>query len=549
MKLRKVLAAALLGLFAFAGCAMAVPAENALSPQPEDSIYMVLKLNNTGNFLRWVFSQENIDVFMPLILANESSNEIMGFIETARAIINKTPLESIALTAGVTKTGMPLVQAAFTVSSSMGATLRKISAGSAEAKDIAKLLLGDDSPIAALAESMIKVERDGDKYVIDNTLVLKAQGDVLLLSISPEEVNNSLEALRTPEARLFSKRPRKFDTEDFVIFHIAPEALRAIDEDNKELAKAKQDLEKYVKSPIRTEIAFKRYPNRFVMGLSFNLREALKEKYLDKYFKPENLIATKGGYIDLVNAGGSKSPLIAAGGIFNVAGMNETKETKAIWDEVVKQAKRFKITEEELYNSLNGSFSFVVNDSVNIEGIKIPALFFSATGVKGAAEKIFEKLSQLQFFSKQQEKLLQVDSSISPVPCYIANNGDTLAVSMAEAATLADRPQPAGALADVMNRDAISALVIDFAGIQSWINDNGVFTVVTPMANVFGYGKIAEQVRDVLNAKFSVPSLAMWAVSPEEIYWDFAIEDINPNEGIFTKLVKIYREYTAAPAK
>ena len=546
MKLRKVLAAAILGLFVFAGCAMAVPTENALSPQPEDSVYMVLKLNNTGNFLRWIFSQENIDVFMPLILANESSNEIMGFLETARAIIDKTPLESLALTAGMTKTGMPFVQAAFTVNSSVGATLRKISAGSADAKDIAKLLLGDESPFAALAESMIKVERDGDKYVIDNTLVLKAEGDVLLLSTSPEEVNNSLEALKTPEARLFTKRPRKFDTEDFILFHVDPSAVKALDEEQ-ELAKL--ELEKHLKSPIRAELAFTRTPNRFLMGIGLNLREALQQKYLDKYFRPEALVATKGGYIDLVNAGGSKSPLIAFGGLFNVEGMGETKELRELWAEMVKQAKRFKISEEELYNALNGSFSFIVNDVINIEGVKIPAIFFSATGVQGAAEKIFDKISQLQYFSKQQEKLLQVDSSISPVPCYIANNKDTLAVSMAEAATLAERPQPTGALADVMNRDAISALVIDFAGIQSWINDNGVFAMVMPMANVFGYKKVAEQVRDVLNAKFSVPSLAMWAASPEEIYWDFAIEDINPNDGIFVRLIKIYREYAASSAK
>ncbi len=547
MKLRKVLAAAVLGLFVFAGCAMAVPTENALSPQPEDSVYMVLKLNNTGNFLRWAFSQENIDVFMPLVLANESSNEIMGFIETARAIIDKTPLESLALTAGMTKTGMPFVQAAFTVNSSVGATLRKISAGSADAKDIAKLLLGDESPFSALAESMIKVEHDGDKYVIDNTLVLKAEGDVLLVSISPEEINNSLEALRKPEARLFTKRPRKFDTEDFVLFHVDPEALKALDQE-KELAKL--ELEKHLKSPMRVELAFTRFPNRFLMGIGVNLREALKQEYLDKYFRPEGLIAAKGGYIDLVNAGGSKSPLIAFGGLFNVAGMNETKELRELWALMVKQAKRFKITEEELFNALNGSFSFVVNDSINVEGIKIPAIFFSATGVQGAAEKIFDKLAQVQqVFSKQQDKLLQVDTSVSPVPCYIANNKDTLAVSMAEAATLADRPQPTGALADVMNRDAISAMVIDFAGIQSWINDNGVFAMVTPMANVFGYGKIAEQVRDVLNAKFSVPSLAVWAVSPEEVYWDFAIEDVNPSEGLFSKLVKIYREYAASSDK
>ena len=542
MKLRKVLAAALLGLLVFAGYALAVPAENALSPQPDDSVYAVMKLNNTGNFLRWVLSQENIDVFMPLILAHEDSNEIMGAIEMARAVIDKTPLEALAVTAGVTKSGMPLLQAAFTVNSDLAATVRKIASGSADAKDIAKLFLGNDSPFAALAESMIKVERDGDKYIIDNELVLKTEGDLLLLSISGEEIDKSLEALKDSKARLFAKTPRKFDTEDFIFIHVDPETAKKLD-DSKELDDVK--LEKYFARPLNVELAFKRFPERFVTAFGLNLKEALKKEYIDKYFNPAKLVTAKGGHINLNAAGGSTSPLIAFGGIFNVAGLNESKETRKIWAEMVKQVKRFKISEEELFNALNGSVSFIVNGSMNIEGVNIPSIFMSATGPKGAAEKIYNKLAATQFFAKLQgqENILQVDSSISPVSCLITRDNDTLAVNMAEAAALAEKPQPAGALADLMNRDAISALVIDFAGIQAWIKDNGVFNFVMPMANVFGYGKIAEQVREVLNAKLSVPSVAMWAESPEIIYWDFAIENINAQDGLFAKLVKIAREY------
>lgn len=542
MKLRKVLAAALFGLLVFAGYAMAVPAENALSPQPDDSVYMVLKLNNTGNFLRWVLSQENIDVFMPLILAHEDSNEIMGAIEMARAVIDKTPLESLALMAGVTKSGMPLLQAAFTVNSDLAPTVRKIASGSADAKDIAKLILGNDSPFAALAESMIKVERDGDKYIIDNELVLKTDGDLLLLSISSEEVENSIKALKDSKARLFAKTARKFDTEDFLFVHVDPETAKKLD-DSKELDDIK--LDKYLSRPLNVELAFKRFPERFITAFGVNLRESLKKEYVDKYFKPEKLVKAKGGHINLNAAGGGTSPLIAFGGIFNVEGLNETKETRAFWAEMVKQVKRFKISEEELYNVMNGSVSFIVNGSMNIEGVNIPSIFMSATGSKGAAAKIYEKLANSQFLAKLQgqENILQVDSSLSPVSCLVTCDNDTLAVNMAEQEALADKPQPTGALADLMNREAISALVIDFAGIQAWIKANGVLDILMPMAKMFGYGKIAEQVREVLNAKLSVPSLAIWAESPEIVYWDFAIENVNAQDGLFAKLVKIAREY------
>ena len=547
MKLRKVLAAAILGLLVFAGYALAVPAENALSPQPEDSVYTVLKLNDTGNFLRWILSQENIDVFMPLILAHQDSNEIIGGIEMARAVIDKMPIESLAFTAGATRTGMPFLQAAFTVNSSLAPTVRKIASGSADAKDIAKLFLGDDSPFAALAESMIKVQLDGDKYVIDNELILKSEGDLILIALSPEEVNNSLEALKDSKARLFAKIPRKFNTEDFFMLHVDPETVKKLDE-NKELDDI--NFEKYLDKPLNIELAFTRYPDRFVMAWGLNLKEALKKKYIDKYFAPEKIVAAKGGYIDLANAGGGTSPLIAFGGLFNVEGMKETKETLRIWTEIVKQVKRFNITEEELYNVLNGSFSLIINGSMNIEGVNIPSIFMSASGTKGAAEKIYEKLANSQYLSKLQgnENILQVDSALSPVSCLITGHGDTITLNMAEAAGLADKPTPRGAIADLMNREAISAFVIDFAGIQSWVKDHGVFNVVKPMASVFGYGKIAEQVQEVFNAQLSVPSFAMWAESPEKIYFDFAIENINAQDGLFAKLVKIAREYMT-PAK
>ena len=57
-----------------------------------------------------------------------------------------------------------------------------------------------------------------------------------------------------------------------------------------------------------------------------------------------------------------------------------------------------------------------------------------------------------------------------------------------------------------------------------------------------GYGRYVQAVRDVLNAEFSVPSLSLWCESNEVFHTEFAIAEIDPQNGILTKLVKLYSD-------
>lgn len=547
MKLRKVFCAAVLVLTIFASSVFAAKPQDALSIRPEDSIYFVLSLSEAGNLSRWVMSQENIDAFMPLILSSESSNEIIGILELVRAITSNTPLKSAAINIGITKEdpNEPFIQMAFTVDDKLAPTVAKIKDGTAEASDFAKLFLGLDSAMLSFAEPMIKTELGEDNvYSINNEIKFKAAGDLLILALSDNDLKAALNAVDVEDARLFHSIERKFDTEDFIFFHADFDTVKTLDNDE-----AIQKMAKYFAKPMHIELAFKRVPDKFSMSIGFNPREAIKKEYIEKLFT-DAVPPVKGCYIDLDNAGGSTSPIFAMGGILRISKIFNNDDLKKSWEDGAKLLQQFTgITEAELAAILNGAFSIVVNDVINIQGFKVPALYMSFKGEEGAPAKIFDRLANSKFFARIQDKILQADSSISPVSFLVINKDESLALDFADLTSLNEKPELSGKFAEVMNNMGISVLWLDFEGIQKWISDNSVMEILTPMAKVFGYGKIAEDAAKILSAKLSVPSVLVWAESEEKIHWEFAIKDVAPEDGLLVRIVSICKEYIpSAPA-
>ena len=547
MKLRKIFCAAVLVIAVFTTSALAAP-QDALSLKSNDSVYVAMGLSDAGNFARWLLSQENIDAFMPLILASESSNEIIGYLEVIRSITAHMPLESVALVAGVNKGDIdePFMQMAFTVAPELNSIVSKIKDGSAQDSDFAKLFLGTNSPMLTFAETMIKTERGEDGvYTIDNVIKFKAEGDLLVLALSDSDLKSALNALDVEGARLFHNVGRKFDTEDFIFTHLDFDTIKTFDDD-----KDLQKIASMFKAPLNAELGFQRVPDRFTASFTFNLREALIKAVADK-LNNMTLTPVKGSYINLDTAGGSSSPIIALGGIFNAARLYDNDDAKKAIQNLAKLIQSvLGITEEELLSLINGPFFIIVNDSINLDSFKIPALYMSFTGQEGAAAKIFEKLSASKFFSRIQEKILQLDSSISPVSFLVVNNEGSINFNFADLTSLNDKPQPSEKFAELISKTGISALWIDFEGIQKWIADNNVIAILSPMAKMFGYGKIAEDAATILSAKFSVPSFAIWGESDEIVHFIFNIADVAPEDGILVRIVKICKDYMpkTAPA-
>ena len=516
--------------------------ENSLISRAEDTVYGVLRLDDTGAFLRWLFSEENVDVFMPLILKSKDSSNIIGAIEVIRAFSRSTPIKSAAIIIGAynpKKTKQePFMQFSFTVDDGMLSTLRKVSDGAAEDADFAKLILGNDNPLTAIAQTMIKAEKQsGGIYRLNNEFFVKSEGDMLILCTSRGELDASVDALRNSGSRLFTRNTRKFADKDFAYVHVDYETLDALDTDNS--LEDADNVAKYFDKPLNFELGFTSKPEKFILSLSLNLLEAMKKEYAPS----ESRVAVTGSYLRLA---GTKSPLAALGGYMTLSAMKMHDEGSALWKEIVRQVRvRFGISEEEFSAFFTGPLSVTVNDNVTYEGLKIPAIYISQTGMNGAAEKVFARLQKSPHFQKTKDGVLQLDSSISPVPCFIEDDGETLGINFAELENLKSTPTLKPALSDLMNEKGISALWIDFAGIRDWIMDaeNGVFAMVLPMAKMLGFGEIVEAANDILTAEFSVPSISLRAEDSETFRFEFANAGINAKNGLLARIVKVYQKF------
>ena len=114
MKVKFFAVLAILGLLIFSGAAYSAQTEDALSSRPDDAVYMVLRLEDTARFLQWLFSKDNLNLFMPLIMKGQSQADVMVIAETINAFVSVSPLRSAAVVVGVTRKDVksPFLQAA-----------------------------------------------------------------------------------------------------------------------------------------------------------------------------------------------------------------------------------------------------------------------------------------------------------------------------------------------------------------------------------------------------------------------------------------------------
>ena len=550
VKVRKLAVLAVLWLALLAGSACAFQPEDALTSRPDDSVYIVLRLQNTSGFLQWLFSKENLKIFAPLFLKGKSELEIMAVSEFVNALFSVNPMRSSAVVVGMTKNDAklktPFVQAALTFSPEVSTTVKRIEAGLARASDVAKLLIGD-STAANFAETMITIKKEKDNiYRVNNNIFMSAVDGTVLLGSSVTEIRKAVKSINDKDTRLFTKKARRFTAKDFMLMHMDLETAVKLNDDVKS-----KDLEvlKYFAKPLEAEFAFTRLADKFLMSIGLNFREAFKKKYADEIFaQADKWQLVKGGNIDLAGIGGTASPLLALGTYIDFDSLNEIEVWKPLLKSVLRNMRvRFKVSDEETKALLSGSLSLAVNGTATYEGFKIPAVYASQQGTKGAAAKVYDKLTNSQHFSKVKDGILQLDSSVSPISCLVADRGEKLGVYFAELASLEQKPELMPALADLMKRESIASLWMDFAGIQSWILDesNGVMMMLAPLMTFGGYGKYYKGLQEVLTAELSVPSVAIWSESPEVVHYEFAVKEINPDNGLFMRILKVYQELKA----
>ena len=546
---KKIIAFTLIFVCIISGTALAAQTEDALTVRPEKSAYIVIKNEDLSGFLRWLISRNNMKAIAPIVDGLDESS-----IEMVASVVDNLPLKSAAISAGLIKSGekdtLPFFQAAFTLHPSASVIADKIEVASAEAKDIAGMLVGKDSPFVGLLETMIKVEREPGKILkVNNEIFMKAEKGVIFVGSDINELKSAYDAFSSGENALVKNFGRKFNASNFAIIHADFDTLALLEETDKEIQEAK----KYFAKPINIEFGFDSQPDKLTIGTAINILDALSEKYAKK-IKLMKVEPVKGGYISMAGIGGNSSPFLATGGVVKITPEDLGKEGLEVAEELFKFLKKFDITSADFFKLAEGASSLVIGaSSVPVEGFKIPSFFITKTGTAGTAEAIFNKIAAKPFFSVVQgsfegwDKLLQADSSLSPASFLIGLRGDTLGLGACEVSAIGENKALKPTLENLLSRKSISSMWLDFAAIQDWFNndDNGVFAILTPLATFSGYGDVVLSLRKLLNAKLSVPSMAFYCASEEVFFFEFDLADVKPEEGFLVHAIDLYKKIEA----
>ena len=535
MKTLKKFTAAMILIALFAVPSFALDTTNALTQRPENSIYGLIKLQNLSGFVSWLLSRENLN-----IAAKFAGNDTLDAetIDLICNVVENLNFTETALLVGNDsgKEGDFFVQSAFKLKPENDELLTQFKSGKATAEDVAKLLLGK-SALAPMLATMLDVKFNNGIYTVSNMAFLSIMPDDMFIAASSnEEILKAIESY-TGKARLLENVERKYNTPDFIYSYCDYKLLSAFDKD------AAKEAAKYFKQPLKLETAFDLQPEKFIFSMSGNFVEAMTDEYAAQI---KEYAPVKGGNINFDGIGGEASPLFAIGMRMNMEAAKDLPGFKDFLD-LFKFARRFGITEDDIVKFLSGAFSLAINDSVPFQGMKFPAVFFSQTSETAPA--IFEKIAKAKQFSEVKtdyaywEKLLQADNSLSPVSCLVGKSGNTLGVSIAEATTFNARPVLNPELQKLADTLAFSALWIDFAGLQSWIQNTGALGMLAPLAMVGGATEQFKAFADIINAKFSVPYISSNVPEIGTVQFEFGLAEVPAGEGVLTKIADAYVKF------
>ena len=178
--MKKFLLLALLCGVLFANTAYSAQPEDALISRHDDSVYLVLRVEDVPSLMKWVLSREHFDLFGPLVLGAKAQALSFGY-DFVTHLLEVLPIRSAVVVTGTTRANLkkrlpePFFQGAFTVAPGFERLLSKVADGTAKASDIAELLTGDKAA-SLFAETMIKVENDKDNILrVNNDIFVSAR--------------------------------------------------------------------------------------------------------------------------------------------------------------------------------------------------------------------------------------------------------------------------------------------------------------------------------------------------------------------------------------
>jgi hypothetical protein len=276
-----------------ASAALALPAQDALSARPAESVYTVVRADNLNGLLQYVFSPANVEMITSLLDPDDAET-----VNLVAMFASQIPAKSLAVAAGMTAGG-PFVQVAASMPASVRPKLDKVADGSATGADIFTLLLGDGGEM--FAGGFDPEVQDGDNgpfYSLMGQAALAAKDDLLLIAFPPDELDASIDALGNDENRLSFKR--RFGSPDYWLTHMDISMLTAFAAMAGGAAPGEPGaIAEFYKAPLELELAFESKPGSFLLSCAANIMEALADAGQYKNMNP-----VKGGNLFL--AGGGK---------------------------------------------------------------------------------------------------------------------------------------------------------------------------------------------------------------------------------------------------
>lgn len=537
----------------------AVP-QDALSAKPAGAIYSVFQVDDLGNLARSILSSENIDLFAPLL----DKGEVEGFRIVA-AIVSKMPVKTTALLAGTDENLTPFLQLALSLPAELKPQLDLVASGKAKPEDIVSLTLGDGAvAFGPLLNVELQKGPQGPYFLLNSQAALAARDGLLLVGLSPADLEASLKALADPKERLSVKR--RHESRNFSLLHLDfPTLIKMAGEQQ---AKEKADkkggkkideidldaLKKYFKAPLEIEYGIDKDPGSVLFSMGVNIEEALNSAYLERFAKMDPV---PGGEIFL--AGGGR-PLFALSSKLSFKGsdLDIYPEIAKLWKDGIKQLAQYGITESEVENLLSGSVSLVCGGSAAVAGAKMPGAYLALTGREGAASSIFKKVTESAKFAatlptapvdvKGWEMVLQVDPSLFPfpVPILFGVKGETLFVGVQDAAGLNTAPEISGTLKALLEKGSLSTSFFDFEAIRVFL-DGALSDKSSPLYALAEElpRAILDSVKDVLGAELSVPFVGSWAPRMDEAFVKFSLVDVPAGKGLMAKIVKAAAQHKA----
>ena len=541
----------------------AVP-QDALSAKPAGAIYSVFQVDDLGNLVRSFLSSDNIDLFAPLM----GEEELEG-LRMAAAIVSKMSVKTTALLAGTDGNLTPFFQAALSLPAELKNQLGLVESGKAKPEDIVSLVLGDGALVfGPLLNVELQDGAQGPYFLLNGQVALAARDGLLLVGLSPNDLEASLKALVDPKERLSVKR--RHEARNFSLLHLDFPTLIKVAKDQKGREKAdKKDGKKideidfdvlgaYFKAPLEIEYGIDREPGSLLFSMGVNLEEALSDAYLKRFAKMEPV---PGGELFLTGGG---RPLFALSSKLSVKGsdLDVYPEIAKLWKDGIKQLARYGITEPEVEDLLSGSVSLVCGGSATVAGAKVPGVYLALTGRGGAASSIFKKVTENAEFAatppaapvdvKDWEMVLQIDSSLFPfpIPILLGVKGETLFVGVQDAAGLNIAPEISGSLKALLEKGSLSTSFFDFEAVRAFL-DGALSDKSSLLYSLAGElpQAIRDSVKDVLGAELSVPFVGSWAPRMDEAFVKFSLVDVPAGKGLMAKIVKATAQYTEYTAK